>query len=146
MSNTLTGSYDPQQVTVTIAGIILSGFSDGEAIQARPAEDLNFVKVGVDGGVARARNANRMGEFEFRLLQTSKSNDELSAMLAIDNLAKGANLTFPIVIFDGSGRSLAAATQCWVKTQPTMVMGKEVSDRIWVFTAADLKMFHGGNS
>ena len=46
----------------------------------------------------------------------------------------------------GSGRSLAAATQCWIKTVPEATFGKEVSERVWIFSAADLKIFHGGGN
>lgn len=144
MAAELTGSYDPAQVIVTVGGVIVTGFSDGDSIIARRAEDMNLNRVGLDGGVARARNANKMGEFEFRLLQTSKANDALSIMLAVDDLSNDGNAVFPVGIVDGSGRSLAVATQCWVKAVPEMTFGKEVSERIWVFTAADMRVFHGG--
>lgn len=142
----LTGSYDPAQVIVTVGGVILSGFSDGDHIIARRAEDMYFTRVGSDGGVARARNANKMGEFEFKLLQTSKANDLLSALLATNDLINDGKAVFPIAVVDGSGRSLAAATQCWIKAIPEGTFGKEVTERPWVFTAADLKVFHGGNN
>jgi hypothetical protein len=146
MSAVLTGSYDPAQVIVTVGGIILSGFSDGDHITARRAEDNYFTRVGADGGVARARNANKMGEFEFKLLQTSTANDLLSALFAVDDLVNDGLTLVPVAVIDGSGRSLAVATQCWLKTLPEGVFGKEVSERIWVLTAADLKIFHGGGN
>lgn len=146
MSATLTGSYDPEQVVVTIGGVILSGFSDGDAITARRAEDMYSVRAGTDGGVARARNASKLGEFEFKLLQTSAANDLLSTLLATDDLTNDGAPVLPIGIMDGSGRSLAVATQCWIKSIPEAIFGKEVSERVWVFSAADLKIFHGGNN
>ncbi len=146
MSAILTGSYDPAQVICTVGGVILSGFSDGDAIIARRAEDVYFNRVGADGGVARARNANKMGEFEFKLLQTSPANDLLSSLLAVDDLSNDGLVLIPIGVLDGSGRSLAAATQCWIKTIPEATFAKEVSERIWVFTAADLRIFHGGGN
>ncbi len=144
MTAKLTGSYDPAQVIVTVGGVILSGFRDGDSIIARRAEDMYFTRVGTDGGVARARNANKMGEFEFKLLQTSPANDLLSALLATDDLTNDGLIVIPIGVVDGSGRSLAAATQCWIKSIPEAIFGKEVSERTWVFSAADLKIFHGG--
>jgi hypothetical protein len=144
MSAQLTGSYDPAQVIVTVGGVILSGFSDGDHITARRSEDMYFTRVGADGGVARARNANKMGEFEFKLLQTSEANDLLSALLAVSDLTNDGLAVIPIAVVDGSGRSLAVATQCWIKSVPEAVFGKEVSERVWIFSAADLKLFHGG--
>lgn len=146
MSATLTGSYDPAQVIVTVGSVIITGFSDGDSIIARRAEDIYLTRVGTDGGVARARNSNKMGEFEFKLLQTSAANDLLSALFATDDLTNDGLIVVPITVFDGSGRSLAAATQCWIKTLPEAVFAKEVSERVWVFSAADLKIFHGGGN
>jgi len=146
MTATLTGSYDPSQVVVTVGGVIVSGFSDGDSIIARRSEDSYFMRVGTDGGVARARNANKTGEFEFKLLQTSPANDLLSGLAGVEDLTnEGLNL-FPVAVVDGSGRSLAVATQCWIKTVPEATFGKEVSERVWVFSAADLKIFHGGGN
>lgn len=146
MSATLTGSYDPSQVICTVGGVILSGFSDGDSIIARRSEDMYFTRVGTDGGVARARNANKMGEFEFKLLQTSGANDLLSSLLAVDDLVNDGTVVIPIAVLDGSGRSLCAATQCWIKSVPEATFGKEVSERVWIFSAADLKIFHGGGN
>lgn len=146
MSAVLTGSYNFSQVICTVGGVILSGFSDGDAIIARRSEDMFFTRVGADGSVARARNANKMGEFEFKLLQTSQVNDLLSSLLAVDDLINDGLAVVPISVTDGSGRSLAVATQCWIKTIPEATFGKEVSERVWVFSAADLKIFHGGGA
>ena len=146
MSATLTGSYDPSQVTVSIGGVIVTGFSDGDHITARRAEDVYTARAGNDGGVGRARNPNKMGEFEIRLLQTSEANDALSTLVAVDDLTNDGLVSFPISVFDGSGRSLAAATQCWIKTIPEATFGKEVGERVWVFSAAGLSIFHGGGN
>jgi hypothetical protein len=146
MAAILTGSYDPAQVICTVGGVILSGFSDGDSIIARRSEEMYFTRVGTDGGVARARNANKMGEFEFKLLQTSSVNDLLSSLLAVDDLTNDGLVVLPISVLDGSGRSLAAATQCWIKSVPEATFGKEVSERVWIFSAADLKIFYGGGN
>lgn len=145
MSATLTGSYNPSEVVVTVGGVILSGFSDGDHVIARRNEDLSSMRAGNDGGVGRAVNPNKSGEFEFKLLQTSSANDALSALVNADDLVNGGSSQFPIAVVDGSGRSLAVATQCWIKTLPEMTMGKEVGERVWVFSAADMKIFFGGN-
>jgi hypothetical protein len=141
----LTGTYDPSQVIVSVSGVSLRGFSDGDAIAAKRDEDMSSKKVGIDGKVGRARNANKSGTFEFKLLQTSGANAELSALIAADNLLADGLGTFPISIIDGSGASLAYASQCWVKTMPEATFGKEVGERTWVFDAADLTIVHGGN-
>jgi len=145
MSAELTGSYNPSEVVVAVGGVILSGFSDGDHVVARRNEDASSMRAGNDGGVGRAINPNKSGEFEFKLLQTSGANDALSALVNADDLVNGGKSQFPIAVADGSGRSLAVATQCWVKSLPEMTLGKEVGERVWVFSAADLKIFFGGN-
>lgn len=145
MAAELTGSYDPSQVIITVGRVILSGFSDGDFVMAERDEEMYFTKVGADGGVARARNANKSGTFTFKLLPTSKSNDQLSELLATDDLTNDGLSVFPISVSDGSGRSLAVATQCWIKSIPAATFAKEVGEREWIFSAADLKIFHGGN-
>ena len=145
MSAELTGTYNPSEVVVTVGGVILSGFSDGDHITARRNEDVSTMRAGNDGGVGRAINPNQSGEFEFKLLQTSSANDALSALVNADDLVNAGKSQFPITVMDGSGRSLAVATQCWVKTLPEMTFSKETGERVWVFSAADLKLFVGGN-
>ena len=130
------GSYNPEKLIVTIGGVIVSGFSDGSFVIARPNEDESFIKIGADGAISKAENANRSGEVEIVLQQTSKSNDLLNAI--------GKSI-IPIVITDLSGRSLIAATKCWRKSRPEMEFAKEIKDRKWVFFASDLVFFYGGN-
>ena len=146
MSATLTGSYDPSQVVVAIGGVIVTGFSDGDSIVARMAEDKYFTRVGNDGGVGRARNASALGEIEIKLLQTSGANAALSALFNTDDLVNGGLAVIPVSVVDGSGFSLATASQAWIKSMPEMVLGKEVGERTWVLSCADLRMLHGGNS
>lgn len=146
MSALLTGSYDPSQVTVTIGGVIVTGFSDGDSVIARRNEEMYSLRAGNDGGVGRARNPNKTGEFEIKLLQTSAANDDLSRVLATDDLANDGLSVLPISVTDGSGRSLATASQCWIKSIPEATFGKEVGERTWVFSAADMSIFHGGGN
>ena len=138
-------TYDPSQVIVTIGGVIATGFSDGDPIMSRRSEDSYSKRVGIDGDVARARNANKTGEFEFKFLQTSPTNDLLSGLFATDDLTNEGTAVVPITIIDGSGRSLATASQCWLQTLPEMSMGKDAGERVWVFCAADLRVYYGGN-
>jgi hypothetical protein len=145
MSAILSGSYNPAALIVTIGGVIVSGFSDGDHVVCEREEDNFSKRVGNDGAVGRARNPNKSGTVTVTLLQTSAANDALSALVAADDLINDGLVLFPITVADGSGRSLAAATQCWIKKIPNLTFGREVGDREWVFDCADLKIFVGGN-
>ena len=145
MSAKLEGTFDPEKLTVVIGGVIISGFSDGDSITVKRDEDLYFKRVGTNGDVGRARNANKSGSIEIRLLQVSEVNDQLSTLFSIDNLVADGKIVLPIAVTDLSGRSVFAATQCWLKTLPEGVFNREVAERVWVFDCADLRMYHGGN-
>lgn len=141
----LLGSYDPEEVIAIVGPVTLNGFSDGTAITVRRDEDVYFKRVGLKGHVARARNANKSGSFEFRLLQTSSDNDLLSALFATDDLLGDGRIVIPASIIDLSGRTLCAAGSCWIRTLPEVTLGKEVEERIWILDCADLAIFAGGN-
>jgi len=145
MSIELTGTYKGDQVFVIVGPIAVNGFSDGDAITVKRNEELYTTKVGIDGSVARVRNANKTGVIEVKLLQTSKVNDELSALFVIDNFMDDGSPVLPILIKDGSGRTLCAAGQAWLKAVPEITFGKEIGERTWSFECADLKMYVGGN-
>lgn len=145
MAAELSGTFDPSKLIVTMGPVIIDGWSDGDYITVQLDEDLYFKRVGADGAVARTRNANRSGTIEVRTLATSDANVLLSALFATDNLA-GGSAVVPFGCADLSGTSLASASQAWIKTMPALVFSKEPGERIWVFDAADLKMFIGGNN
>ena len=143
MANVTT--YDPTKIVVVVGGVIVSGFADGDFITAKRDEDLYMKRVGADGHVARARNGNKSGTIEIKLLQSSPAVNEISALVALDNFLFDGDILIPISIVEpGSGAELVASTQSWLKTPPEMVYGKEVGDRTFVFDCADLKMSLGG--
>jgi len=140
-----TSTYDPSKLTVIVGGVIVTGFSDGDFITAKRDEDLYMKRVGADGHVARARNGNKSGTIEIKLLQSSPAVTELSALVALDNFLFDGDILIPIsIVSPGDGAELVGATQAWLKTPPEMVFGKEVGERSFVFDCADLKMSIGG--
>lgn len=138
------GTYDPSKVIVTIGGVIVSGFGDGDFITAKYDEDRYKKYSGADGEVSRSKTASRAGSVEVVLAQTSKANDELSALFNLA-LFGGTDGVFPIGVADLSGRTVIAAAKCWIKTAPDATFGVEVTDRTWTFDTADLSFQIGGN-
>jgi hypothetical protein len=137
-------TYDPQQYSMIVAGQIMDGYGDGTYITVARNEDGWMYKSGVDGSGARAKNSNRSGRITLTLLQTSDSNDILSALAAQDELT-GGTAVFPILCRDGSGRSVFGGATCWIVKQPDSEFAKEVGTRQWVFETNRLDMFVGGN-
>lgn len=138
------GTYAADKVIVIVGGIPVSGFADGTFVTAKYEADRYIKKVGADGEVSRSKNADKSGTIEIVLSQTSASNDALSALFGLSALA-GIDPVVPVAVTDLSGRSLVAASKCWLKTSPEVTFGREIGERTWVLEAADLLISVGGN-
>ena len=136
-------TYDPKEITVTVNGSILSGFSD-DVVTVERAEDQVADAVGADGEVIRTMTNDRRGNIQISLLQTSSSNLVLSALANADEQTGGS--VFPVLIQDNRGNDIHVAAEAWIQKQPQAIYNKTNSPRVWVIRAADLRMVVGGHS
>lgn len=137
-------TYDPAQITVAIGGAIMSGYTDGTFVEiARNDVSWNTV-VGADGIVSRAKSNDRSGTLTLTLKQTSPSNDVLSALLIADELTNRG--VFPVLVKDLSGTSIFFSAQAYITTYASATYGKDIQDRTWTITLADVDMLVGSNS
>lgn len=136
-------TYDPKQVSVIVGGKIIHGWADGTFINVERNEQAFAMKVGVDGEGSRAKSNNKSGKITITLMQTSASNDDLSAFAAADELSNSGAV--PFFMKDNSGRSLVTALTCWAQKYPNSEFAKEVGTRTWVFESDDIEIFVGGN-
>ena len=137
-------SFDPGACSVVFNGVQLHGFAPGTFIKAARDEDAFNKQIGADGEVARIRNRNRGGTVEVTLIQTSLSNDVLSAQAALDEAGGGGNGSLQLK--DGNGSTLITARAAWVKKMADTEWGKELTTRTWVFDTGELVIFVGGNA
>lgn len=137
-------TYDPNQVSVIVGGKIISGFADGSYINVERNEQMFNLKVGVDGEGTRAKSNNKSGKITLTLMQSSSSNDDLSAFAAADELSNSGAV--PVLVKDGSGTTLIAAATAWIQKYSNAEFGKEVLTRQWVLETDELIMLVGGNS
>ena len=135
------GTYDPSKVIITIDGVSLHGFTDGDFFVAKYDDD-RYTKVrGVDGEVGRVRTLSTSGSLEFTLAATSAANDELNDF----NPDYGYLGVAPISVTDLSGRTVISAEKSWLKVAPEIGMGKDIGERKWVFDCAQMEIFVGGS-
>lgn len=139
----MTKTYDPQKVLITYRGALLTGFADGTFVNVSRAADAFTLTVGADGESARAKSADKSGTVRITLLQTSQSNDVLSAFAAQDE-ATGLG-TGPLMVKDAFGTTLVMAAQAWIQKLPDVEFGKETGSREWAFQAGELAVALGGN-
>ena len=139
-------TFDPANVIVSIGGTPISGLADGTFVMVSRDEDA-FSKVsGADGEVSRAKSNNRSGSLTLTLLQTSMSNDILSAIAALDEISNTG--VVPVFVKEmGATKPLTTLFACegWIKKMPDASYGKEIENREWVFDLATVNMFEGGN-
>ncbi len=136
-------TFDPGQVVISFGGVVLSGYADGTFIMVERSSDAFSKVVGAGGDVARVRNRDRSGRVTVTLMQTSLTNDRLSAIAAQDELA-GTGVG-PLLIKDLGGTTLISAQSCWIAKVPNQEFGKEFSNREWIFDTSDLEILVGGS-
>lgn len=136
-------TYNPADVTVIVAGVPVGGFADGTFITAARDNPSYTNGSGADGEGWRAKSNDRTGTITMTLLQTSLSNDALSALSALDE-ASGDGVG-PFLLKDNSGRTLIAAETCWLEKPADSEFAREVTNREWVVKTDNMNTFIGGN-
>lgn len=136
-------TYNAGEMVIIFAGVPFEGFADGTFVTvARDNPSWNSV-VGSSGEGARAKSNDKSGTVTCTLLQTSLTNDALSALAIADE--NGGNIAAPILVKDGSGRTVAEAETAWIEKPADAEFGREISNREWVFKTDHLEIFVGGN-
>lgn len=137
--------YDANQVQVSFSGVPCDGFADGDFLTITKEADAFTSVVGSDGNVARSKSNDRRATVEIRLLQTSLTNDLLSAIHKADLEANGGAGIGAFLVADLNGTSLYAAGNAWIKRSPDVTYGREAQERVWTLEVDVLQDFTGGN-
>ena len=136
-------TYNPADVAIIVAGIPIGGFADGTFITVARDNPAFTNGSGADGEGWRAKSNDKTGTMTLTLLQTSASNDALSALAALDE-ASGDGVG-PFLLKDNSGRTLVAAETCWVEKVSDSEFARDVTNREWAIKTDSLNTFVGGN-
>ena len=135
-------SFDPNRVTVTVAGTAIVGFADDKVMVERANNSWELI-VGADGEATRVKSNDKSGSITINLQQSSPSNDFLSAIFAVDEAA--ASGVVPIVITDKSGTTVVGAPLAFIEKMLEASFSKNQNDRSWVFRCNNLNYYLGGN-
>lgn len=135
-------TYDPKEVIININGIPISGFADGTFINVSREKDAFTKVIGSDGVQSRAKSNDRSGMIVLTLVQTSASNDTLSA-LAIADEVQNAGVA-AIIVKDVGGRSTFISGNGWVRKMPDSEFSNEITNREWTLDMAEVDIFVGG--
>lgn len=137
--------YDPDQVTIAIAGIPMRGYADGEFLTIEMETDAFADVCGSSGEVVRTRSNDRRATAVIKLLAASGSNDLLSAIYNTDQNAQNGAGVGAFMVRDRTGRSLFSATNCWISKAPNVSFDKTPGSREWTIRIARLERFDGGS-
>ena len=137
-------TYSPKDVSVIVAGTVITGYAEDTFLSIERASDAFEKVVGADGEVARSASADRSGMITITLLQTSSSNDILSALQTADEISLAGK--FPVMVKDTFGTSLYLAGTAWIQKVSDAEYGNTIGEREWVIDCADLTAFVGGNN
>jgi hypothetical protein len=137
-------NYDPDRVSFIFAGVPVEGFADGTFISVEQNEDAFVLAIGSDGEACRAKSNNRSAKITLTLLQTSRSNQLLTAFYQTDIISPSGDGIAPLLIKDNSGTSLHLAEKAWITKIPAATYAREAENREWVFETNELINNVGG--
>ncbi len=136
-------NIDPAKVRVTFAGSPIQGFADGTYIDASRRNPTWSLVVGADGEAARSKSNDKSGTVVITLLQSSASNDVLSARAILDELS--GNGVSPLLIQDLFGTTLIQEETAFVQQPASVTLSKEVEGREWTLLCSRLNIHVGGS-
>lgn len=138
--------YDSKEVVITFGPILLSGFAEGSKVKIEQNEDSFKLAVGVDGDACRVKTNNRSAKITVTLLQSTNTNDLLSAVHNEDILSPSGDGIFPLAVIHKGGTTVVAVERAWIVKPPAVEFSNEVKEREWVFeTDAMIAQIGGAN-
>jgi hypothetical protein len=138
-------TYDSSQVIITFGPHIITGYAEDTFISVEEMGDGISSVVGANGEKARSMSQNRSLQITLTLLQTSKSNDVLSAAAEFDRASHGQG-ALPMAITDLTGRTLIADPSSWVVKKPNSEFGATVGTREWTLETSNDAIYHVGGA
>lgn len=144
MASNILATYSPEDIIVTIAGLLpLSGFAEGTFINISREKELFSYRESADGVVSRTISPSKVYKVEVTLVSSSKSNEVLTKIALLDS--KVGVLKFPLYIKDNMGSSLLFSTSSWIQNISDAEFSTTLSSRKWTIICADATNYVGGN-
>jgi hypothetical protein len=141
MSN-VTATFNINNLTCTLGGFQISGFFD-DIVTIKYDEPSITSKQGCDGEVGRAINKKKLATATFQIIQTSATNDLLSATQIT---MKESGISLPFILKDSSGSTLVESSNAWIENIAEIGLGGEIKAKEWVLKLANANINNGGNN
>jgi hypothetical protein len=138
--------FSPDQFHVVFAGVTMQGFSEDSMCSLEFDSESFSDVVGVDGEVSRSKNMDRRAKLTISLMQTSATNDLLSAIYTAQRLGANGSDVAAMRIEDLNGRLVIAGAESWIMDTPKPKYGKSASEYEWIIRIANCEAFFGGSN
>lgn len=129
--------FVPENVAISWGGVAITGFAPDTFITTRRNSANTTSAVGADGSVGITKNADKTGEIEISLMQTSDSHIWLAGVQALQDYGdlQRANMT----VADASGGYFLRATNVHIMEPPEISLGADQNTKTWKFYAEQLQ-------
>ena len=125
-------NYSFKNVNVIFGILELQGYADGDdVVKIDPDANLFEKIVGAKGDVARSQTNDNSCTISVKLLQTSVSNKELTALFVADR-ESGAG-TAPMIINDKETGETFIINNAWIQKAPSVSRGQNINAMEWIF-------------
>lgn len=126
--------YSAKGVAISWNGLPFKGLDEGTFIRLSRQSNIRQRVVGAQGDVALTKYADRTGNIEITLMQTSPTNNVLSGiMVAQESELFEGDVVSNFLIYDPSGSVMATGINAWLEKAPEIQLGKDQSPKTWTF-------------
>jgi hypothetical protein len=125
-------TYDPKNISITVNGTILTGFSEKSIVKVEKNEDSFKPYVGAQGEVSYGNSADKTGKITVTLVSTSPS------YIYMNKLSIGSDV-YPVNVVDLNTNMKFGGTDCRIIKPAAVELGKEITDREFEIYVAELK-------
>jgi hypothetical protein len=140
-------NYDSNAVDLVLVGIPITDGKADPFVKVAPRGDAFEDDIGVDGEVCRCATHECRYDVEVTLKGSSKHNQQLAAILAVDRESTGGAGVGVFLLKDNNGATLHAGDKCWLTAAPAQEFGKNKPDVTWKLTVVmkNYATIAGGN-
>lgn len=124
-------NYDSRAVDLVLVGIPITDGKADPFVKVSPVSDAFEDDVGVDGEVCRYPTNDPRYDVEVTLKGSSKHNQQLAAILAVDRESTGGAGVGVFLLKDNNGATIHAGDKCWLVASPPQEFGKNKPDVTW---------------
>jgi len=138
-----TRNYSLDDVYLTIAGQLITEFSDGDAIEIEYDEDDTVETQGTHGSVMVSERPNNIVSCTIRLMQGSPLNSFMWDLRKSKRMS--GQISFDFMMRDNRGELMVTTPQAWIKKPAALGTGTEPGNREWTLKLSSPQPKDGEN-